>query len=481
MASPTVRPTARDPYADFLRSFSLLVVILWHWSFTIFIWKDNGPNATSPLGFTEGLWIFTWLLQVMPVFFYIGAYVQLKSWERGAARGERIWHFVGRQTRALAIPALALLVTWIVLGLIVGIVFDIKWMAKAVLLVLSPLWFVAAYLFLVALLPLTIKLHRKYDALVLVFMAGGAILVDILRFRYQIPVIAWLNMIFVWGFAFQMGFFHGRMTGLDSAPRYTDGRIEWDYQSERSRQLARMFTFAGLFLLIGLVFSGLYPGSMVGVPGQGSNMAPPTVSLIALTVFQVGMAELLRPVVLRRLGRGGLFARFTAVLTRFALPLFLFHTTGMALSRAVEWTIFGTESEATAPDLTWWLLRPVSIIGPLLATLPVIYFFGRRWQNDPVRVVARRAGGGRRGGRRRRRAGAGAPGPAGSRNPLTAARGHRCHTGPSPFAASIRSSSRRSCSLRSAACSASLVKVPCRSAATTSSSVCDVRTECLTR
>ena len=92
------------------------------------------------------------------------------------------------------------------------------------------------------------------------------------------------------------------------------------------------------------------------------------------------------------------------MLTRFALPLFLFHTTGMALSRAVEWTIFGTQLEATHPDLIWWLMRPVAIIGPLLATLPVIYLFGRRWE---TRTVARRppripADRGRRGRRRRR-------------------------------------------------------------------------------
>ncbi len=379
----------RDPYADFLRSFSLLVVIIWHWCFTIFIWNDSGPNATSPLGFTSGLWILTWLLQVLPVFFYIGAYVHLKSWERSASRGERVWHFALRQARSLAIPAAALLVTWIVLGLIVGIVFDVKWMSRAVMLVISPLWFVGAYLALICLLPITVWLHRKYDVLVLIFLGGFAIMVDILRFRYHVPGVEWANMFFVWGFAFQLGYFHGRITGVDHAPRFRDGRIEWDYQSARSRQMARVFTFAGLFTLVGLVFSGLYPGSMVGVPGQGSNMAPPTVCIIALTIFQVGVAELLRPWILRVLAKGKLFARFVAVLTRFALPLFLFHTTGMALSRAVEWTIFGTESEATQPSLTWWLLRPISIIGPLLATLPVIYFFGRKYQSSPVPVTAR--------------------------------------------------------------------------------------------
>ena len=383
------RRSERNPYADFLRSFSLLVVILWHWCFTILVWGDQGPYATSPLGFTSGLWIVTWLLQVLPLFFYIGAYVHLKSWERAAARGERIWHFALRQARSLAIPSAALLVTWVILGIIVGVVFDLNWMGQAVLMVLSPLWFVGTYLLFVCLMPITLWLHRRYDVLVLVVLAGLAVIVDILRFRYQVPGIEWVNMLFVWGFAFQLGYFYGRISGVDTAPRFSDGRINWAYQSARSRQLAKVMALSGLFGLIGLVFSGLFPGSMVGVPGEDSNMAPPTVCIVALMVFQAGVAELLRPSVLHALGKGGAFARATTVFTRFALPLFLFHTTGMALSRGVEWTIFGPQTEAVEPTLMWWLLRPVSVIGPLLATLPVIYLFGRRWQNQPVKVKSR--------------------------------------------------------------------------------------------
>jgi hypothetical protein len=179
------------------------------------------------------------------------------------------------------------------------------------------------------------------------------------------------------------------VTGLDDAPRYSDGRIDWEYQSPRSRQLGRLMTLGGLFALIGLVFSGLYPGSMVGVPGQGSNMAPPTVCILALTVFQIGVAELIRPSVLRGLSKGGWVSRTMGVFTRFALPLFLFHTTGMALSRGIEWSIFGRDTEAVAPTLHWWLLRPVAVLGPLICTLPVIYLFGRRWQNKPTKVARR--------------------------------------------------------------------------------------------
>ncbi|SDO45757.1 hypothetical protein SAMN04515671_0995 [Nakamurella panacisegetis] len=369
----------RDPYADFLRAFSLMVVILWHWCFTILIWGAKGPTATSPLGFTSGIWILTWLLQVLPVFFYIGAYVHLTAWQRAAARGDRIWHFALRQARELAVPSAALLGVWIVLGIIVGSVFNLDWMGRAVLMVVSPLWFVATYLFFVAMMPVTVWLHRRFDVLVLVWLGGLAVLVDILRFRYQVPYVEWINMVFVWGFAFQLGYFHRRISGLDQAPRSVpDGVPDWAYQPAKSRQQAWAMTFVGLFLLVGLVFSGLYPGSMVGVPGQGSNMAPPTVCILALTLFQIGVAELIRPFVLHRLASGGWFARSMGVLTRFALPLFLFHTTGMALSRAVEWSIFGLRIEGVEPTLTWWLLRPVSIVGPLLATLPVIYLFSRR-------------------------------------------------------------------------------------------------------
>jgi hypothetical protein len=377
-----VRRVQRNPYADFLRAFSLLIVILWHWSFTILVWNDDGPFATSPLGFTSGLWILTWLLQVMPLFFYIGAYVHLKSWERAAARGEKLMHFALRQAKSLAIPCGALIGTWIVLGIIVTSVWDIRWAWQAVIMVLSPLWFVAVYLLFVCLMPITVWLHRRYDLLVLVVMAGLAVIVDIFRFRVDIPGIEWINMIFVWGFSFQLGYFYDRISGASSAPRYADGRIDWAYQSPRFRQQAKVMTAAGLFALIGLVFSGLYPGSMVGVPGEDSNMAPPTVCIVALTVFQAGVAELLRPSVVRGLGSGGAFAKVTTVFTRFALPLFLFHTTGMALSRGVEWAIFGPQIEAVEPTLMWWLLRPVSVIGPLLATLPVIYLFGRRWETQ---------------------------------------------------------------------------------------------------
>ncbi|AOS62763.1 acyltransferase family protein [Actinoalloteichus hymeniacidonis] len=360
-APPSPSAGHRDRYVDLLRASSLLVVVLWHWAFTILVWGPDGPEATSPLGFTSGLWIATWLFQVLPVFFYIGGYVHRVSWQRAQARGTGLAAFVGARLRQLAVPGAALLLTWVVLGGVLVAVFDLRWMGRVVLLVISPLWFLAVYLVLIALLPFSLWLHRRFDLLALVWMGGGAMVVDVLRFRYDLEALSWVNMLLVWGLAHQAGFFYQRL-------------------ARAGRRFGSLVLWAGLFALVGLVSSGLYPGSMVGVPGDRlSNMAPPTFVLVALLVFQVGMVEVLRPRMEARLKRSS-WQRFNDVINRFALPLFLFHTTGMALSELLSRLLQGAPVATEAvPDVVWWLERPISVVGPLLCTLPVIALFGRYW------------------------------------------------------------------------------------------------------
>lgn len=350
---------AREPFVDFMRAFSLIVVVLWHWVFTIVVWEDDGPHASNPIGFTSGLWLATWLLQVMPLFFYVGGYGHLRSWEKAQAQGQTIWHLVGKRLRQLAIPALMLLGVWAVVGIILTAVFDASWAAQAVKLVVSPLWFIAVYLMLVLLLPVALWLHRRYDVVVLVWLAGLAGAVDIARFAHDWDELALVNMVLVWGLCHQLGFFYDRIV-------HAARRVDW------------AMLWAGLFGLFGLVGSGLYPGSMVGVPGEVSNMAPPTLCIVALLFFQAGVAEILRPGMTLRLQRPG-WARFSEVINRFSLPLFLFHTTGMAFARAIRYAWSGNTYEAGEPTLGWWLYRPLAIVMPLLCTLPVIYLFGRRW------------------------------------------------------------------------------------------------------
>jgi hypothetical protein len=349
----------RDKYVDFIRAFSLLVVVAWHWVFTIIVWEDDGPHASNPLGFTTGLWVLTWAFQVMPLFFYVGGYGHLRSWEKARDRGQSIWTLVGSRLKRLAVPTLMLLGVWLVIGVVVSATLDWTWTWRAVKLVVSPLWFMGVYLMLVLVLPGAIWLHTRFDTIVLVTLAGIAGLVDVGRFRYDVPELGWINMIIVWGLCHQLGFFYERIV----TSRRT---VDWT------------LLIGGGLGLAALVGSGLYPGSMVGVPGETSNMAPPTVCIVALVLLQAGMLEIIRPTIQLRLERPT-WARVSEVINRFALPVFLFHTTGMALYRALNYVIFGNRTDVRQPDVLWWLSRPLAFIGPLLCTLPVIYMFGRRW------------------------------------------------------------------------------------------------------
>lgn len=351
------QPVVRDVYVDFLRAFSILVVVLWHWAFTILLWSPSGPSATSPLGFTEGLWVLTWLFQVLPLFFFVGGYVHLRAWQRAKGRGESLGRFVWIRVRRLSIPAVALAAVWITLGLLLGGAFDIAWIGRAVLLVISPLWFIAVYLLLIALIPLWFSLQERFGAVVFVWMIGLTVVVDVLRFRLGIDEIGYVNMVLVWGVAFQAGFYYERLV---KAPRRVDSAL----------------MLAGLFALVGLVGSGLYPGSMVGVPGETSNIAPPTLSIIALLAFQIGAAELARPRMERWLERPRV-RRVVATVNQFAMPLFLFHGTGMAIGRFLIYFYNGQIGERTVPDAAWWLQRPLYIGVSLVCTLPVVWLFAR--------------------------------------------------------------------------------------------------------
>ena len=313
---PAAASSDRDDFIDLCRAFSLLIVVLWHWVFTIVVWRKDGPSANSPLGFTDNLWILTWFLQVMPVFFFVGGHAHLQLWTK--LRGGPHGRFVLGRLRRLLLPSLALLLVWVAIATIVTATFHVPWFDKAALLIVSPLWFVAVYLVLVVLAPVTIRLHLRFGPLVVVWMAGLAALVDVLRFGQHLAWAAFLNLVVVWALCHQLGYFYRRLT---DGPR----TVPW------------CFVWGGLFGLVGLVLTNIYPPSMVGVPGDRiSNMGPPTLCIVALCFFQVGLILLIRPWVLQRLRRPG-WARANEVVNRFALPLFLFHTTGYAIAFGLLW------------------------------------------------------------------------------------------------------------------------------------------------
>jgi hypothetical protein len=131
------RPSSRDEFIDLVRAFSLLVVVMWHWVFTIVVWRPSGPSASSPLAFTDELWLLTWLLQVMPLFFFVGGYAHLQLWTKVRSAGGGWLAFVYGRAKRLLVPSLALLAVWGGLAVLVESLFDAPWFSRAALLIVS--------------------------------------------------------------------------------------------------------------------------------------------------------------------------------------------------------------------------------------------------------------------------------------------------------------------------------------------------------
>jgi len=345
--------THREAYVDLLRAFSMIVVVAFHWVFTILEFGPDFIRVNSPIGSTPGLWALTWVLQVMPLFFFVGGYAHWIVWKKTTDRGGGWWTFVRGRLRRLVIPALMVGVVWVVIAFIIGALRDIEWLGDAVLLIASPFWFLGIYTVLVMLAPLAIWAHRRWGPIVLVFLVGVAAVLDTIRFSHDQEWAGYVNFLVIWGFCHQLGLMYRPL-------------------SEASRQVAWSLLWAGAFGLAALTNFGLYPRSMVGVPGDRfSNMGPPTLVIVALLILQVGLAMLARPWVVHRLETSMRWKHVNEIANRFSLPMYLFHTSGFALAVTLAYVATGyvLPAETTAE---WWWQRPVWLALPLLCTLPLI-------------------------------------------------------------------------------------------------------------
>jgi hypothetical protein len=186
-----------------------------------------------------------------------------------------------------------------------------------------------------------------------------------MRFSHGQGWAAWVNFLVIWGLAHQLGFFYDRLAAA-------------------ARRVAWMFFWGGLFGLIALTNMGFYPRSMVGVPGESfSNMGPPTLTIVGLIFLQVGLVMAGRDWVVERLTTNARWQRGFGWVNANSMPLYLFHSTGMAVVVAALFVVFGYRPPAE-PGLEWWLTRPLWVIGPAVATYPLLLAY--RWvlRKDPV-------------------------------------------------------------------------------------------------
>lgn len=355
-------PTDRDLLLDLVRAGALAVVVLWHWVFTTIAVHDDGPSVGNPVGVTPGLWVLTWVLQPMALFFAVGGCLHLRTYDG------RPVAFVVRRFQRLVVPALPLLVP-AGAAILAAHLSGSAALTKTLVLLISPMWFLAVYLGLVVLAPAMVQAHRRHPAAALVALVGAVVVLDVGRFSlgWSGPTMVIAGFIVVWALVHQLGFFLDPLRRADPA-------------------VPRAMVVAGMAGLIGLVWFGPYPASMVGVPGEDvSNMAPPNLAVVCLAVMQLGLLVSFAPW-LERVARRRSVALGAA--SRWCMTVYVWHLPAWGLFfLAVRAT--GAEV-ASHPDAGWWLHRPLWLLGPAVAAIPICWLATRRERRQAASLPSRR-------------------------------------------------------------------------------------------
>ncbi|MFF4103477.1 acyltransferase family protein [Streptomyces sp. NPDC001903] len=347
-------PGSRDRYVDLLRVASLGTVLLGHWLMAA-VSSDGIGNL---LALVPALQVLTWGLQIMPVFFFVGGFSHALSYRSLARRadGRPVYAaFLRARLQRLLRPTLVFVLLWTAGALAVQLAGggEGKLTGAALRLVTQPLWFIGIYLAMVAFTPALLKLHRRWGWGAFAALAGSAAAVDVLRFALAVPYVEFLNFAFVWLAVHQLGFLRA------------DGRIT------RPAVLAA----AGLAGAVLLVAYGPYPLSMVGMPGEKvSNMAPPTLALLAHGMWLVGAVELLRAPAAALLARPRVWRGVVAA-NGIAMTAFLWHLTAMLAVYAAQLGLgLSLPEPATA---AWWAQVPVRLLAAAALTGVLVAVFRR--------------------------------------------------------------------------------------------------------
>ena len=360
-------PVDRDHFIDFLRVVAVLVVVLGHWLATTVIWQPGrieGENALSVISETH---LATWILQVMPLLFFVGGFSNSRSLAR---HGGDYLGFLRTRYERLLRPTLVFLGSWLVIGIAAQLLplAQPNVLEKGADIAALPFWFIGIYVIVVALAPVMWRLHGRYGWRVPVVMITGALIIDVLHHGVGVANIGVANYAFVWLLPHQLGFF------------YADGRLK--NMARRVAVGAAGVGFAGLVVLTTLAG---YPTSMIGVPGEERwNTDPPSLPLVMMTVWLVGLALLIRPPVTSWLLSEGPRA-LVASLNRIPLTLYLWHVSAVTLAASILYPLGFPDSPTGSAG--WWAARPLWIAGLVPALVALVLIFRRFETHPPPRRV----------------------------------------------------------------------------------------------
>ncbi len=356
-------PASRDRLVDFLRVASILVVVVGHWLMATVVRDGNEFAGQNALASMRWLAPVTWVLQVMPVFFVVGGFANHRALRRRGP-GE-LGTFLARRADRLLRPTVVFASVWFVLAALLTVApLEDKAVRAVTRVAAQPLWFLAVYLLVILVAPLQLRIHRRWRWALPLGLPALAAALDAFRLTDTASGVAIANYLVVFLFAQELGFL------------YADGTL-----GRISRRVAALVAVGAAVTLAVLTTAGPYPVSMVGLPGDRfSNMSPPTICIVVLTVGQVGLVLAARPHLERWLHGPRVWQAVVAV-NVVVLTTFLWHLTayvaagGALIGAGVPLPEVGTAG--------WWVLRPVWLAAAAAVLVLLVLAFGRVEQRGP--------------------------------------------------------------------------------------------------
>jgi peptidoglycan/LPS O-acetylase OafA/YrhL len=351
MAAQT--PEERNRYVDFLRSVSILVVIVGHWMIATAYVVDGEMDAGHLLAGRAQLHWLTWLFQVMPIFFIVGGYSNAVSLESAKRKGSGYGGWLSARLNRLVAPLLVILIAWAVIAVAMSLFGArpavIQFVSQAALI---PTWFLAIYIVVVMLAPVAYRFWQRFGFASFLVFAAGAALTDIAFFVADMQWLGWTNYLWVWLAVHHLGF------------AWRDDRLG----RVGKRLLFSAVGFAALWLLTSY---GPYPLAMVGSPDpELSNTLPPKITLLALGIFQFGLLLALEEPMRRALNGLRLWT-VTVLINSMIMTVYLWHITVMVIFAALLYLAGGIGLGIEPGTSDWWWSRPVWILVLFVLLLPV--------------------------------------------------------------------------------------------------------------
>lgn len=362
-------PAGRDRVVDLVRGASLLVVVFGHSFMAAVRFTDDGLKPSNTLAETPLLQLLTWVLQVMPLFFAAGAWANALSYR--TATSYPVW-LAGRVRRLLR-PVLLYVAFWVLATPLI-LTKDQTVTLPLLGITTQLLWFLGAYLLVIAMTPLLVRFSATPAKAILVWLAAAAVL-DVVGLYAGMEWLRLLNFAVVWALAGQTGllvFSHRR-------PRVGEA---WFYAA---------LTFA---INVAFVALGPWPRSLVGMPDAPmSNMAPPSV-VLALHSVTIAMIVAATYAGLTRLAQRERVWRATAVVNAAAMTIYLWHITALVLSlltlQRLGLNLVGFSTDGwVLPRLVFWACFAAYTTGLVWVARPWEHLHIPWWDSVPVHSPTR--------------------------------------------------------------------------------------------